>query len=110
MKQVFRAHRLCKQDGPMGPYIDSYEAEMRGEGYARQTRGANPFGRRFRLLFGQAWNPGAGHYLRFVSAVPSCASTTSTATAWRQTARLPPKSMTKTMPGDSTMGRAPPQH
>ena len=22
----------------MGPYIDSYEAEMRGEGYARQTR------------------------------------------------------------------------
>ena len=38
MKQVFRAHRLCKQDGPLGPYIDSYEAEMRGEGYARQTR------------------------------------------------------------------------
>jgi site-specific recombinase XerD len=38
MKQVFRAHRLCKQDGPVGPYIDSYEAEMCGEGYARQTR------------------------------------------------------------------------
>ncbi len=38
MKQVFRAHQLCKQDGPVGPYIDSYEAEMRGEGYARQTR------------------------------------------------------------------------
>lgn len=38
MKQVFRAHRLCKQDGPLGPYIDSYEAEMRGMGYARQTR------------------------------------------------------------------------
>ena len=38
MKQVFRAHRLCEQDGPVGPYIDSYEAEMRGEGYARQTR------------------------------------------------------------------------
>ena len=38
MKQVFRAHQLCQQDGPMGPYIDSYEAEMRGEGYARQTR------------------------------------------------------------------------
>ena len=37
MKQVFRAHRLCKQDGPLGPYIDSYAAEMRGEGYARQT-------------------------------------------------------------------------
>jgi hypothetical protein len=34
MKQVFRAHRLCKQDGPLGPYIDSYEAEMRGEGMA----------------------------------------------------------------------------
>lgn len=38
MKQVFRAHQLCKQDGPVGPYIDSYEAEMRGEGYAWQTR------------------------------------------------------------------------
>ena len=38
MKQVFREHQLCKQDGPLGPYIDSYEAEMRGEGYARQTR------------------------------------------------------------------------
>ena len=37
MKQVFRAHRLCKQDGPLGPYIDSYAAEMRGEGYAQQT-------------------------------------------------------------------------
>ena len=38
MKQVFRAHRLCKQDGPLGPYIDSYAAEMRAEGYAQQTR------------------------------------------------------------------------
>jgi integrase/recombinase XerD len=38
MKQVFRAHRLCKQDGPLGPYIDSYAAEMGSEGYARQTR------------------------------------------------------------------------
>jgi integrase/recombinase XerD len=38
MKQVFRAHRLCKQDSPVGAYINSYEAEMRGEGYARQTR------------------------------------------------------------------------
>ena len=37
MKQVFRAHRLCEQDGPLGPYIDSYAAEMRDEGYARQT-------------------------------------------------------------------------
>jgi site-specific recombinase XerD len=38
MKQVFRAHRLCEQDGPLGPYIESYEAEMRGEGYAQHTR------------------------------------------------------------------------
>ena len=38
MKQVFRAHQLCQQDGPLGPYIDSYEAEMRSEGYAQQTR------------------------------------------------------------------------
>ena len=38
MKQVFSAHRLCEQDGPLGPYIESYEAEMRGEGYAQQTR------------------------------------------------------------------------
>src|ERR1039458_7865837 len=38
MKQVFRAHRLCKQDGPLGPYIDSYAAEMRTEGYAQQTQ------------------------------------------------------------------------
>ncbi len=37
MKQVFRAHRLCEQDGPLAPYIDSYAAEMRSEGYARQT-------------------------------------------------------------------------
>jgi hypothetical protein len=28
MKQVFRAHRLCKQDGPLGPYINAYAAEM----------------------------------------------------------------------------------
>src|SRR3954452_23550748 len=38
MKQVFRAHQLCKQDGPLGPYIDSYAAEMCSEGYARETR------------------------------------------------------------------------
>jgi site-specific recombinase XerD len=38
MKQVFSAHELCKQDGPLGPYFDSYEAEMRGKGYARNTR------------------------------------------------------------------------
>lgn len=38
MKQVFSAHQLCEQDGPLGPYIESYDAEMRGEGYAQQTR------------------------------------------------------------------------
>ena len=79
MKQVFSAHQLCKQDGPLGPYIDSYAAEMRGEGYARQTREVQ-----IRLVadFG-CWlakrrNPGAGYNRRVVSAVPSRASTTST--------------------------------
>jgi integrase/recombinase XerD len=38
MKQVFKAHRLCKLEGPLGPYIGSYEAEMRSHGYAQQTR------------------------------------------------------------------------
>jgi site-specific recombinase XerD len=38
MKQVFSAHQLCEQDGPLGSYIKSYEAEMRSKGYARQTR------------------------------------------------------------------------
>ncbi len=38
MKQVFKTHRLCQQDGPLGPYLDSYEAEMRCKGYAQQTR------------------------------------------------------------------------
>jgi site-specific recombinase XerD len=38
MKQVFSAHQLCKQDGPLGQYVESYDAEMRGEGYARHTR------------------------------------------------------------------------
>ena len=38
MKQVFKSHRLCQQDGPLGPYIDSYDAEMRCQGYAQQTR------------------------------------------------------------------------
>src|SRR5215813_11661713 len=38
MKQVFSAHQLCEQDGPLGPYVESYDAEMRGEGYARHTR------------------------------------------------------------------------
>jgi integrase/recombinase XerD len=38
MKQVFKAHCLCKQEGPLAPYIDAYAAEMRGKGYAQQTR------------------------------------------------------------------------
>jgi hypothetical protein len=38
MKQVFSAHQLCEQDGPLGPYIESYDTEMRREGYARHTR------------------------------------------------------------------------
>ncbi len=38
MKQVFNAHELCQQDGPLGPYVESYDAEMRGEGYTRHTR------------------------------------------------------------------------
>jgi hypothetical protein len=38
IKQVFRAHRHCEQDGPLGPYVESYEAEIRGEGNARPTR------------------------------------------------------------------------
>jgi len=37
MKQVFKQHQVCKQDGPLGPYIDSYAAEMRGKCYAQQT-------------------------------------------------------------------------
>jgi site-specific recombinase XerD len=37
MKQVFKAHRLCEQEGPLGPYIDSYAAQMRAVGYAQQT-------------------------------------------------------------------------
>ncbi len=54
MKQVFRAHTLCEQDGPLGPYIESYDAEMRGEGLRpADERSANSFGRRFRLLVSQ---------------------------------------------------------
>ena len=37
MVQIFRHHRLCKQDGPLGPYIDQYAAEMRDERYSQQT-------------------------------------------------------------------------
>ncbi len=37
MEQVFRQHQLCKLHGPLGPYFDSYAAEMCSEGYAQQT-------------------------------------------------------------------------
>ena len=37
MEQVFRHHRLCKQEGPLGPYIESFAAEMRYERYAQHT-------------------------------------------------------------------------
>lgn len=37
MEQVFRHHRLCKQEGPLGPYIDCFAAEMRDERYAQHT-------------------------------------------------------------------------
>ena len=37
MQQIFRAHQLCDQDGPLGPYIDSYAAELRDKGYAQHT-------------------------------------------------------------------------
>ena len=37
MEQVFREHRLCERDGPLGRYLDSYASGMRGDGYARQT-------------------------------------------------------------------------
>ena len=38
MEQVFKEHRLCTLHGPLGPYFDSYAAEMCSEGYAQQTR------------------------------------------------------------------------
>src|SRR5215469_640492 len=38
MEQVFKEHQLCRLDGPLGPYFDSYAAEMDGEGYAQGTR------------------------------------------------------------------------
>ena len=37
MEQVFKEHRLCQQDGPLGLYLDSYAAGMRSDGYAQQT-------------------------------------------------------------------------
>ena len=37
MQQVFKGHRLCEQEGPLGPYMDSYAAQMRAVGYAQQT-------------------------------------------------------------------------
>src|SRR5437879_4831978 len=38
MEQVFKNHRRCKQDGPLGPYIECYAAERSSEGYAQHTR------------------------------------------------------------------------
>lgn len=35
--QVFKDHQLCRQDSPLGLYIDSYAAELRREGYPQQT-------------------------------------------------------------------------
>jgi integrase/recombinase XerD len=37
MHQVFTCHQLCKQNSPLGVYIDSCAAEMRKEGYPRPT-------------------------------------------------------------------------
>jgi site-specific recombinase XerD len=37
MHQVFKDHQLCKQDSPLGSYLDTYAAEMRTEGYPQQT-------------------------------------------------------------------------
>lgn len=38
MEQVFKEHRLCTLHGPLGPYLESYAAEMCSEGYAQRTR------------------------------------------------------------------------
>jgi integrase/recombinase XerD len=37
MQQVFKCHQLCKQDSPLGSYLDLYAAEMRKDGYPRHT-------------------------------------------------------------------------
>jgi integrase/recombinase XerD len=37
MQQVFKDHQLCKQDSPLGSYVDPYAAEMREKGYPQQT-------------------------------------------------------------------------
>jgi site-specific recombinase XerD len=37
MQQVFKCHQLCKQDSPLGSYLDLYVAEMREDGYPRRT-------------------------------------------------------------------------
>jgi site-specific recombinase XerD len=37
MQQVFKGHQLCKQDSPLGSYLDLYAAEMRKDGYPRHT-------------------------------------------------------------------------
>ena len=77
MKQVFRHHRLCEQDSPLGPYIEAYSAEMHRAGYARQTsevqiRLVADFGHWLARHRMQA----EGDYGRVVSAVPSRTSAT----------------------------------
>lgn len=37
MQQVFKCHQLCKQDSPLGSYLDLYADEMRKDGYPRHT-------------------------------------------------------------------------
>jgi hypothetical protein len=72
MKQVFKAHQLCRQDGPLDPYLNSYEAEMRSEGYAQQTREVQVrLVADFKSLVDQTWNPSAEDHLRIVSAISS---------------------------------------
>jgi hypothetical protein len=39
MEQVFNGHQLCKLHGPLGPYFDSYAAEMCSKAtHSRQER------------------------------------------------------------------------
>ena len=63
MQQIFRAHQLCDQDGPLGPYIDSYAAELRDKGYAQHTcelqvRVVADFGRWLASNLGDTWSRG----------------------------------------------------
>jgi len=53
---VQHPHR-CAAGRPLGRISRSYDAEMRGEGYARQTQAANPMVAESELV-GQTRNPG----------------------------------------------------